>query len=686
MPPGSKNTMEVELRGRIENLEKNLDEAKRDLKSFGDSAETESSRTKGALNKIADGFQKIFFVVEGAKRLANAVFGPIKKVTDLYAAQEAAVSELNSALKNQNAYTDQLSQQYQEVASNQQALTGIGDEATIKAAALTMRYAEMADVMMIIPGLQDFMASTGMKMDAASSLIGKSISSNINALSRYGIEIDTSASKQEKLEQLTEGLAKKFGGAAADRRDTLEGSIAAAEAALGDLGETIGSKFAKNIKQGSNEIERLANLAKQLIEIPISQRMEEERIEVRALVNQITSLNTKNDRRGKLLDKLQKMYPGFLEDLDAETVSNEDLAKQMEAVNKQLLNKIKLQLVAEDRDQVLQKEGQALLDLDAAENAVTKSIEILNEKYKDQLEAQGFVLDSTKSLEDQTYDTRVALGVFGKSSGRVKSESKQLGIALTELKDAQEEYTEATNKSQNAQETYDRILKRLNQDGGTAIDLKKKSTEAVDDHARALDGNIRGYRELNKEIALLEEQFLSSNWMDDVNQNFNATKNLVSGIGNAFASIVVYGEDFGDAVVGSLQQIAAQVASMAAVWAILMVISGGTGLITSPGGLGAFIGSELGFSAKGTRSWPGGKTVVGEDGPEIIDPPSGSRIFNNRETNNLFGQGGDMTETNALLGRMVTLLEQPKSLLGTVNIRRKDLEVMIEEIAERKYS
>ena len=108
--------------------------------------------------------------------------------------------------------------------------------------------------------------------------------------------------------------------------------------------------------------------------------------------------------------------------------------------------------------------------------------------------------------------------------------------------------------------------------------------------------------------------------------------------------------------------------------------------MTGPVPLGAFLMFGLGFNAKGTRSWPGGKTVVGEEDPEIVDPPSDSRIFNNRETNNLFGQSGDMSETNSLLNKVVTLLEQPKALQGTVTLRRKDLEVMIEEIAERKFS
>ncbi len=40
-------------------------------------------------------------------------------------------------------------------------------------------------------------------------------------------------------------------------------------------------------------------------------------------------------------------------------------------------------------------------------------------------------------------------------------------------------------------------------------------------------------------------------------------------------------------------------------------------------------------NASGTRYYSGGRTVVGEEGPEIIDPPVGSRIYNARESQSI---------------------------------------------------
>lgn len=45
----------------------------------------------------------------------------------------------------------------------------------------------------------------------------------------------------------------------------------------------------------------------------------------------------------------------------------------------------------------------------------------------------------------------------------------------------------------------------------------------------------------------------------------------------------------------------------------------------------------LGFNANGTGYWRGGRTVVGERGPEIVDLPTGSRIHSNEESRQMGG-------------------------------------------------
>lgn len=46
---------------------------------------------------------------------------------------------------------------------------------------------------------------------------------------------------------------------------------------------------------------------------------------------------------------------------------------------------------------------------------------------------------------------------------------------------------------------------------------------------------------------------------------------------------------------------------------------------------------QTGHNAAGTQSWRGGATWVGENGPEIVDLPPGSRIYNNKESTTIAG-------------------------------------------------
>lgn len=49
-------------------------------------------------------------------------------------------------------------------------------------------------------------------------------------------------------------------------------------------------------------------------------------------------------------------------------------------------------------------------------------------------------------------------------------------------------------------------------------------------------------------------------------------------------------------------------------------------------------GGDVGTNAEGTNNWRGGLTVVGEEGPELVDLPRGSRILPNKESVQFAGQ------------------------------------------------
>ncbi len=105
------------------------------------------------------------------------------------------------------------------------------------------------------------------------------------------------------------------------------------------------------------------------------------------------------------------------------------------------------------------------------------------------------------------------------------------------------------------------------------------------------------------------------------------------------------------------------VAALIALAAIIAVIVGkGEQLNSTMNNIGGSIGNmtstingagnqvNVGRNALGTNSWRGGLTWVGENGPELLNVPSGSQIYNNKKSREMVSQqqlgGGSSTQNN----------------------------------------
>ena len=100
--------------------------------------------------------------------------------------QAQAEQKLLTALDGRVGVQQRLIEQAKEL----QKTTLFGDEETIAAQSmLAMMGLEEAEILKLIPLIQDFAAAKGMDLVTASDLVAKSMGSSTNALSRYGIEI-----------------------------------------------------------------------------------------------------------------------------------------------------------------------------------------------------------------------------------------------------------------------------------------------------------------------------------------------------------------------------------------------------------------------------------------------------------------------------------------------------------------
>lgn len=71
-------------------------------------------------------------------------------------------------------------------------------------------------------------------------------------------------------------------------------------------------------------------------------------------------------------------------------------------------------------------------------------------------------------------------------------------------------------------------------------------------------------------------------------------------------------------------------------------VSGISGAVSS--GLG-WVANKLGKNATGTKYWRGGLSMVGEHGPELVQMPSGSKVYTNTETNSLLNSNNQTRQS-----------------------------------------
>lgn len=156
--------------------------------------------------------------------------------------QEQAEAKLNSAILATGRAGQISAVQLKDLASELQQVTLFGDEATISALAMTQQLADLNQDQLkrITPLIQDFSAAMGVDLNTAANLVGKTLGSTTNALSRYGIVVDQTLSKSEEFDALVGQLDSKFGGMARSIADTSSGALTQFKNILGDVQEVGG--------------------------------------------------------------------------------------------------------------------------------------------------------------------------------------------------------------------------------------------------------------------------------------------------------------------------------------------------------------------------------------------------------------------------------------------------------------
>lgn len=216
-------------------------------------AKQKADKSMQQMQSRADKFAKF---MKGAMGIGGVVlvYNKLKRVVgDLvttYGVQETAEAKLKSAIRATGKEASISADTLFQYASELQGVTTYGDEATISAMAMLQQLGDLNEegLKQTIPLVQDFAAAMGVDLETAASLVGKTLGSSTNALSRYGLEVDMTGTKQEKLTSLSDAMEKQFGGMAQQLAITSTEAITQYNNALGDLKEVYGETISKGME------------------------------------------------------------------------------------------------------------------------------------------------------------------------------------------------------------------------------------------------------------------------------------------------------------------------------------------------------------------------------------------------------------------------------------------------------
>lgn len=194
----------------------------------------------------------------GAMAFAAISAIAIKAIGD-YAEQEQAVNSLTRAMINNGTYSKELRDAYVAQSDALSKMTLFGDEQIIAAQSMFSQQTKGLKLTQeMTAAILDFAQAQGIDASNAAELVAKSISSSNNVLSRYGIEVNTSASATEKMSQIMTGLNQKFGGQAQAATEGL-GSIKLLQKAFGEISESLGERLAPTISLVAKELLGMVN-------------------------------------------------------------------------------------------------------------------------------------------------------------------------------------------------------------------------------------------------------------------------------------------------------------------------------------------------------------------------------------------------------------------------------------------
>ena len=221
-------TLKLSILGDVDNLNKSLKAASKDIDTFGDKM--------GKVGKMVGAAFAAAAAAAGAYAIKIGVEGVKAAIED-----EKAQTQLAVALENATGATKA------QIAATEQSIlqmslaTGVADDELRPALGRLVRSTgDTEKAQQLLAQALDISAATGKPLESVAAALSKGFDGNTAALGKLGVGLSAAELKTMSFTQVQDKLTELFGGAAARNADTYAGRIARMQVAFNEAKETIG--------------------------------------------------------------------------------------------------------------------------------------------------------------------------------------------------------------------------------------------------------------------------------------------------------------------------------------------------------------------------------------------------------------------------------------------------------------
>ena len=256
--------------------------------------------------------------------------------------------------------------------------------------------------------------------------------------------------------------------------DNLEGAMLRFKSAMQGLAIVITEKFAPSLTAIVEGFTKFVSFLSQAADVKLSEELENDRIALIGYEARLSDANLSQGERVKLIKELKSQYPKYLENIDAETVSNDELKKSLQGVNDMLINKIllqeedeKIQESAEDTADAINKKREKAKDLEA-------DIASLSDKHNLSLKEGLTLQEQADDLAERIKQKRRDENIGGRDA-----EVEDMLLNMRQLNVAEQEMLRLQNETNMLQDEKLNLMKELGIEVDKQDDKQKRRKQEV---------------------------------------------------------------------------------------------------------------------------------------------------------------------------------------------------------------